>query len=176
MIKPLFKAVASTIIVLSLIGCTERIAERHGTQVDVVPVTYSLNLKINPKQQKSAEKELTQFLQEHKKLILTQNVNLTWRTKLGRKWAYKTEKRLLTAGVNADNISIEQHQAGFGERFDYEIEVTVHKALLNVCQYPKVGHYGEPGDGCYSESARWQSMVNPEKMLNQSLNAEYTNK
>ncbi|CED57501.1 hypothetical protein ACU5DF_07750 [Aliivibrio wodanis] len=176
MIKIVSKTVLLVLAALSISGCAEHISERNGTKVDVVPVTYSLSLKVKPEQFKSAEKELNIFLNEHKKLILTQKITLTWRTKLGKEWVNETQKRLLIKGVSEHNITVEQNRAGFGERFDYEIKVTVHKALLSVCQYPKVGHYGEPGDGCYSESARWQSMVNPEKMLNKSLNADYTNK
>lgn len=170
------KSIVLAVVALAMVGCTERIAERKGTQIDVVPVTYSLSLKINPKQEKSAKQELTQFLIEHEKLVLTQDVELVWRTKLGKKWAEKTQSELLKRGVNSDHLTVSQSSAGFGERFDYEISIVVNRTLVNMCQYAKVGEYGHTADGCFTENARWQSMVNPENMLNESLRAEHVNK
>lgn len=167
---------ALVFFLLLLSGCADRVAERRGTQLDVVPVSYSLSLKIKPKQNRSAEKELNQFLLDNKKLILTQHIELVWKTKIGKLWADKSKERLLNDGVNKKNISVIQGKAGFNGRFDYQINITVHKVLLTVCPYPKNSHYSEAQDGCYTESARWQSMVNPQKMLKQSLNAEHTNK
>lgn len=168
--------VSAAILLLSVSGCADSVHERRGTQLDVVPVSYSLNLKIKAQQNASAQQELQQFLLEHKKLVLSQPIELIWQTKMGKKWADKTQQQLLNDGVDRKNITLVQGDAGFNGRFDYQIKVTVHKVLLSVCPYFKNGHYSESLDGCYSDSARWQSMVNPQKMLNQSLSAEHANK
>lgn len=164
------------VLALTLTACAEHVAERRGTQVDVVPVIYSLSLKIASEQQESAEKELDLFLQENNSIVLTQNIELIWYSEAGENLANNTHKKLLKKGVSDNNIKFVQGDRRDVNRFDYEINLIVHKVLLEVCQNPKVTHYGRPGDGCYTESARWQSMVNPEKMLNQSTDAEYTNR
>ncbi|MEZ8193861.1 hypothetical protein [Vibrio cortegadensis] len=164
------------IATLLLSGCAEHVAERTGTQIDVVPVTYSLALKIKPQQHKAAQDELDEFIANHWKLIVDQEVTLVWRTNLGQKWAKKTRTSLIKNGVDEKQIAVTQANAGFGERFDFEIKTRVHKAIVSICDYAAVGHHGETNDGCYSDNARWQSMVNPENMLNQSLNAENVNK
>lgn len=164
------------VLALMLTACAEHVAERRGTQVDVVPVIYSLSLKIAPEQKESAEKELDLFLQENNSIVLTQNIELIWYSEVGEYLANNTHKKLLKKGVSDKNIKFIQGGRRDVNRFDYEINLIVHKVLLQVCQNPKVTHYGRPGDGCYTESARWQSMVNPENMLNQSTDAEYTNR
>lgn len=165
-----------SVLGLTLSACAEHVAERRGTQVDVVPVIYSLSLKMAPEQKNSAEKELDLFLQENNSIVLTQNIELIWYSEVGENLANNTYKKLLKKGVNDKNIKFIQGDRSDVNRFDYEINLIVYKVLLEVCQNPKVTHYGRPGDGCYTESARWQSMVNPEKMLNQSTDAEYTNR
>ena len=164
------------VLALTVTACAEHVAERRGTQVDVVPVIYSLSLKIAPEQKDSAEKELDLFLQENNSIVLTQNIELIWYTEVGEYLANNTHKKLLKKGVSDKNIKFIQGGRTDANRFDYEINLIVYKVLLEVCQNPKVTHYGRPGDGCYTENARWQSMVNPENMLNQSINAEYTNR
>lgn len=164
------------IVSVLLSGCAERVAERTGTQIDVVPVTYSLSLKIKPNQHKASQAELDGFIESNWKLIVDQDVTLIWRTNLGKKWANKTQNSLVRKGVDVKQITIEQANAGFGERFDFEIQTRVHKAMVSICDYTKLGGYGRTSNGCYSDNARWQSMVNPEKMLNKSLNAENVNK
>jgi|GEM_PF-2101735 len=169
-------AAALFLFSLALSGCADRVAARHGTQIDVVPVSYSLSLKIKPKQSQSAQHALNQFLIDNKKSVLTQHIDLIWNTKLGKSWAYKSKARLLKDGVNKKNITIIQGKAGFDARFDYQINITEHKVLLSVCRYPTNGHYNEALEGCYTESARWLSMVHPEKMLKKSPNDGHINK
>jgi len=173
----MIRMLCTVMVMLSVFtGCTERIGERRGTQIDVVPVTYSIALKVNPKKVHLAQEELDRFIQEHWNLIVNQQVELVWRTKLGKRWALKTRKTLLSQGIYDDYISVVQEKAGFNERFDFEFRTTVHKSVVSICDYASIGEYGGPTHGCYTENARWQSMVNPENMLNQSLQAENVNK
>ncbi|PMH46708.1 hypothetical protein BCU68_01345 [Vibrio sp. 10N.286.49.B3] len=164
------------VLFLLLSGCAEHIGERQGTQMDVIPVHYSMAVKVKPKQSKAAQKEVDQFINDHWNVIVNQTVELNWRTKEGQKWATKIEQDLLKRGVNRDNLSVSQVSAGFGERFDFEVKATVHKVMASVCDYAQVGHFGEPNNGCYTDNARWGSMVNPEKMLNHYLDADNVNK
>lgn len=150
---------------LILTGCADHVGESRGAQLEVVPVTYSMSVKVKPDQQDKALEKLDGFIDEHWQYVSSQGATIIWRTKSGKYVAEVYYKQLLSRGVSQDKLIIEQGDAGFGARFDLELKMTVHKSVLPVCDYPRVGHYSEITRGCFSESARWQSMVNPEKML-----------
>lgn len=157
---------------LALTGCADYVGETRGTQIEVVPVTYSMSLKVKPDQKAKARAKLDGFIDEHWQDVSSQGATIVWRTKSGKEVADMYYKQLLSRGVSQDKLTIEQGEAGFGARFDVELKMTVHKSVLPVCDYPRVGHYSELAQGCFSESARWQSMVNPEKMLTVSPPAQ----
>lgn len=157
---------------LALTGCADHVGETRGTQIEVVPVTYSMSLKLKPDQKDKARAKLDGFISEHWQDVSSQGATIVWRTKSGKEVADMYYKQLLSRGVSQDKLTIEQGEAGFGARFDVELKMTVHKSVLPVCDYPRAGHYSELAQGCFSESARWQSMVNPEKMLTVSPPAQ----
>ncbi|MCG7497035.1 hypothetical protein MHO82_09170 [Vibrio sp. Of7-15] len=168
--KKLALILAACFLVLS--GCADYVGESRGAQIEVVPVTYSMSLKVKPDQQDKARAKLDGFINEHWQYVSSQGATIVWRTKSGKEVADMYYKQLLSRGVSQDKLSIEQGDAGFGARFDLELKTTVHKSILPICDYPRVGHYSELARGCFSESARWQSMVNPEKMLTVSPPAQ----
>ncbi|BCL72311.1 lipoprotein [Vibrio nigripulchritudo] len=158
-----FGLIAAILVALS--GCAYKADERNGTNVHIVPVTYSMALNIDKNKRSTAQKKLDEFIKEHWSIIVNQSVELSWRTREGKKWANKTKAYLQQHGVSPEQISIIQTDAGFGERFDFEFKTVVYKAQVEVCDYEHVGFYSSSASGCFSENARWQSMENPEKML-----------
>ncbi|PKF81126.1 hypothetical protein CW749_00320 [Vibrio sp. vnigr-6D03] len=155
-------------IFLFLSGCADKAIERSGSDIHVVPVTYSIALNIEKNKRKSAQKKLDEFVKEHWDVIVNQTVELSWRTREGKKWAQKTQAQLQKQGVSPEQIRIIQTDAGFGERFDFEFKTVVYRAQVESCDYEQVGSYGGVKYGCFAENARWQSMENPEKMLTNS--------
>ncbi len=150
---------------LFLSGCAEHVAERRGSDVDLFPVTYTLNLKINPKHVISADEELNQFIKLHWALITTQPMSMTWRSDLGESLVKETILDLRRKGVDTNQIHLSVEPIEMDQRFDFQFTITEYRALVDRCQYTKIGHYSRTDEGCFTNGARWQSMVNPERAL-----------
>lgn len=154
------------LLALSLVaGCAEHVAERSGSDVDLFPVTYTLNLKINPKHVSSADEELNRFIKQHWALVTTQSMSMTWRSDLGENLVKETILELRRKGVDTNQILLSVEAIEMDQRFDFQLTITEYRALVDRCQYTKIGHYSRTDEGCFSNGARWQSMVNPERAL-----------
>ncbi|MGF1762018.1 hypothetical protein [Aliivibrio kagoshimensis] len=148
-----------------LFGCAEHVAERSGSDVDLYPITYTLNLKINPKHVSRAEEELTEYLEQHWDLVTTQPMSMVWRSDLGEALINKTVKQLRKQGLDTKSIQINEELVELDQRFDFQLTITQYRVLVDRCEYTKIGHYSRTDEGCFSNGARWQSMVNPERAL-----------
>lgn len=176
MSKPQQHKLWSALLVLGLIsGCADHVSEHYGTQIDVVPVTYSIGIKIKDGEQAKANEKLTEFTNKYWEIIVNQGATISWQSSAGKVMAQQYFTQLASRGVNISDLILNQmentqsndatQQKMTLEYFDVEVKTTVHKVIGDVCQYPTIGHYDELRDGCSSESNRWKSMVNPEKML-----------
>ena len=149
-----------------LSGCAEHIAERDGAQIQVVPVTYSLGVTIKKGKQDKAREQLDNYAKTHWDKVTTQMVNLVWYTKAGKMLANNYADYLLEQGVDKNKLTVtEAANVVHNQHFDLKFETIVNRTIVEVCGYEKIGNYGQTKDGCYADAARWQSMVNPEKML-----------
>ncbi|MBL4828538.1 MAG: hypothetical protein JKY55_01385 [Aliivibrio sp.] len=156
------------LLTLSLLsGCAEHVAERSGSDVDLFPITYTLNLnlKINPLHMSSADEELNQFIKQYWALVTTQPMSMTWRSDLGESLVKETILDLRRKGVDTNQIHLSVEPIEMDQRFDFQFTITEYRALVDRCQYTKIGHYSRTDEGCFSNGARWQSMVNPERAL-----------
>ncbi|WED26085.1 hypothetical protein L3V77_13785 [Vibrio sp. DW001] len=167
----LSKALVIIFCALGLNACVDVIGERKGAELQVVPITYTLNLSVKKNNEKAAWRELDQYVENNWNRIATQQLNFTWYTSTGNKLAEEYQKHLLSKGLNRNQITITKGglQEG-GITKDLTFETVVNKVFSNICSYEKVGTFGKTESGCYAESARWQSMVNPEKMLAETNN------
>jgi hypothetical protein len=187
----MIRSLIVTLLTVSLIsGCAEPIADSVGTQLDVVPVTYSISIKIKNGEQKKAAAKLAEFTDKHWQTIANRGASISWQTNAGKTVAQQYYTQLAARGVNVadlylihmdtrlkmvekDGLTVDkeglivdkEYLTANKEYFDIEVTTTVHKVISDVCQSPIIGHYGELVDGCSSESNRWKSMVHPEKML-----------
>jgi hypothetical protein len=176
MSKPQQHKLWSALLALCLIsGCADHVSGHSGTQLDVVPVTYSIGIKIKDGEQAKANEKLTGFTTKYWKIIVNQGATISWQSNAGKVMAQQYYTQLASRGVNVSDLILDQTQGTQNndaeqqnvkpEYFDVEVKTTVHRIIGDVCQYPKVGHYDELSDGCSSESNRWKSMVHPENML-----------
>lgn len=184
----MIKSLTFALLTVSLIsGCAAPVADRVGAQLDVVPVTYSISIKIKNGEQDKAAAKLTEFTDKRWQVIANRGANISWQTSAGKTLAQQYYTQLAARGVNVSDLTLTQMNVsqqsvdkdGLAvnkdyltvnkKYFDIEVKTTTHKVISEVCQYPKIGHYGELADGCSSESNRWKSMVHPEKMLNNTL-------
>ncbi|PWI35223.1 hypothetical protein DI392_02860 [Vibrio albus] len=161
------KKIITAIFIAGLLsGCAEHIAEREGAEIQVVPVTYSLGVSIKKGNQEKAREQLDQYARSHWDKVTTQMVSLIWYSRDGKKLADNYYQYLLGQGVDKYKLSVTKGRHVTDEKpFDLKFETMVNRAVVKVCDYEKVGNYGHNEVGCYSDGARWQSMVNPEKML-----------
>lgn len=167
----MFSKICSYILIsccfIVLVGCTHHVDEKRGVELQVVPVTYTKRVKIQKNNTTKAQAELVDYLDSHWEFISTQNVNIIWYSNSGRIIAEKLSNHLITKGISKSTIFVNKADNLESEElpFDLEVNVTAYKTVVPVCDYLKLGNYGEIAEGCYPDSARWQSMVHPENML-----------
>lgn len=152
-------------ILVVLMGCSSGRADQPGPVIDVYPVYATLALQTDRQQQAKAQTRLETFLREQHSALVTQQIILYWSTSHGQRFAEKTMQKLRTLGVDPEHLRIKQVPSGFGQHFDFQMEILAHKVVVPVCPYAQVSRFGQEGSGCFTESMRWQSMVNPHKML-----------
>ncbi|MDB1123130.1 hypothetical protein [Vibrio algarum] len=170
--KPLKHIKPLTIIFSALVlsACVDKIAERNGVQLQVVPITYSLDLSVKKEKNDAAWRELDQYVENNWEKIVSQQLTFTWYSDTGKKLAEDYQKHLLSKGINRNQITLSQGILQEDMTKDLKFEIIVNKVFSEVCGYEKSGTFDNSVGGCYAESARWQSMVNPEKMLTDNIN------
>ncbi|ENM3882990.1 hypothetical protein AB5A14_003240 [Vibrio cholerae] len=149
----------------ALVGCSSGLPDKPGPAIDVYPVHSSLSLQTDAKQVTQAQHSLEQFLVQQHHQLTTQNSVLYWSTKAGERFALKAEKQLCKLGVAPESVRVEKMPAGFGQHFDFKIEIVAHRVVVPLCDAVNISQFSQESNGCVSESLRWQSMVNPQKML-----------
>lgn len=152
-------------LAIILVGCTDRVAERSGAEIQIVPITYSLGISIKEDKYQSAWEELDSFVENNWDKVSRQTVNLTWYTKSGKRLADSYHAHLLKKGLNRKQLKVSKAVMTEDKPFDLQLQTIVNNVVVEVCKYEKVGYFDSKEIGCYSEGARWQSMVNPEKMI-----------
>ncbi|MFT2099120.1 hypothetical protein ACMUMQ_12245 [Marinomonas sp. 2405UD66-6] len=154
-------SVLSAFILVVLSGCAA--SGKSGPAIDIYPVTYSLAIQTDRHHIKDSKQEWSAFIESNKSKLLTQPVILAWTTSDGAKFARQAKKELIRLGVSSEYINEKEVESAAEQRFDFQVSVVEHRVVVPICEPIKVGTY-HTGAGCYAESARWQSMVRPEKM------------
>ncbi|USD64737.1 hypothetical protein [Vibrio sp. SCSIO 43136] len=152
--------------VLALASCAETIVEREPVEVQIVPIYYTLEVNLKKSGEKGARRYLNEFVEKHWDIISSQPVEIGWTTTKGKKVAMSYEDYLVSLGIAQGQLSVvEVPKSADAKVFDVRLRAIKHKSVTSVCEYYRSGHWGRNIDGCYSESARWLSMSNPEKAL-----------
>ncbi|WP_406731877.1 hypothetical protein RJD39_09175 [Vibrio scophthalmi] len=159
------KVCLSTVLVVSLLGCAEIIKEREGAELQIVPITNAYHLTIKDKKEQQAWQQLQAYVEQHWDVLSVQTIHIDWYSRKGKSLAMKLAKQLQKQGISDDAIKMVSVNNSESNHFDLSIRATNYKVIANICDYPRVGEFGVHPEGCYSESARWQSMVHPENML-----------
>lgn len=158
-------SVTAILAVLSLVGCAPTSIERKGPEIDLYPVTHSLSLQSDAKHLKKSKSEWVKFADQHHNVLMTQPIELYWANSTGASLMRFVKKDLLSRGASLKNISQVDMPKIRSERFDFQLRVTEYKVVTPICHLVKVSDYDSTSQGCYTEAARWQSMVRPETML-----------
>ncbi|WP_295904165.1 hypothetical protein [uncultured Vibrio sp.] len=148
---------------LSLTGCVDHIVEPRGTEIEVIPVTYQLQLH-SDKQELAAEK-VRDFIADYPQNVKTAHWAITTKGKQGEVLYQEVFNQLTKAGVTQSQIDHNQNALPSSSRFDLSVSVTVLKVKLEICHQEQVGEYGKGSLGCTVDTSRWHSMVNPHKAI-----------
>lgn len=158
-------SVTAILAILSIVGCAPTSIERKGPEIDLYPVTHSLSLQSDVNYLKKSKSEWAKFADQHNTVLMNQPIELHWANSTGASLMRFVKKDLLSRGANLENISQVEMPEIRSERFDFQLRVTEYKVVTPICHLVKVSDYDSTSQGCYTESARWQSMVRPETML-----------
>ena len=163
--KSIPKVWLSISLVMGMAGCAEIIQEREGAQLQLVPITNTYQLTIKPKKDQQAWQQVQDYVEQHWDVLSVEAIDINWFSRRGKKLADKLVSQLKKKGIGAEMIDLNRVANGGSGHFDLSISTTKYKVITEVCDYVQVGHFGAYPEGCYTENARWQSMVHPEKML-----------
>ncbi|MBW3694703.1 hypothetical protein EK599_03295 [Vibrio sp. T187] len=158
--------VVSLVLAGVLSGCAEKVQERQGQAINVVPIEHQVSFKAQSVSK--TEAEIRQFVDNNVAVLLEKGTTLTWHGGKGKELARFTRTYMQGKGINHSLIAIQEAKSDIQHAFDLSLAYTEFQVVSQVCSYESIDHFGHGETGCYAENARWQSMVNPEKMLNRS--------
>lgn len=162
----MIRKIITTILACGVLSsCAETVSERKGIAVDVVPMAYSLSLDINTKSRDESKERIEHYLNAHWSQIINQTVVLESRSPIALKAVNRTYSFLVAKGVSPKHIIKRVEKQSSVDPFDFRLSFQTHNVITPLCEYSSVGHYGETTLGCYSEGARWHSMIHPQKMI-----------
>ncbi|MGR5371094.1 hypothetical protein [Photobacterium damselae] len=149
------------IIMLPLIltGCVENVAERQGTAIDIIPVTYSISVSNND------DKNIDNFLNVHQNAIIKDGIKINWFTFNGKKLAYSISNKLHKKGIPTNSIAINRAEKQDNSQFDMSIIVSSYNTQVERCTYENINTYSSTSLGCFVDGSRWKSMIYPQNML-----------
>ena len=150
---------------LLLSACSSVPSTNSGTNVEIFPVLSSISMRLDANSLEGSKTKLHEFIQENKQSLLTQRIELDWSGSNAGDFARLARSELLNSGSLPENIYENKNHHLLGERFNFRIQVTQYYVDDQTCAFPIVQSYDYSGGGCFTEHARWKSMVAPEKML-----------
>lgn len=155
-------------LVFALTSCAD-VMDRQGTQIDLYPVEYAVGFDLADVSQKQADKQLKTFIDQYWSLIITQPVELVATTPQGFIMAKRTQASLLKLGIQPENVSLIQ-QTNISPH-DFKMSIVKYEVITPQCRYRSLQNYDLGSDGCFVESARWSSIIRPERMLPKHVDA-----
>ncbi|MDN3681430.1 hypothetical protein QWZ04_13970 [Vibrio tapetis subsp. quintayensis] len=157
-----------SILLFAISGCADLVEERQGTAIEVVPITYSLQLNIKNNDVKAVKQKLDDFVEQHWNMVSNQSVSLTWNSKKAEKLSKDYLQYLISLGLDREKLSLSKQEfsADDEREFDIKIDVLTHSAVVPLCDYYRLDQSSQQrNEGCFAETNRWISMTNPEKPL-----------
>tara|TARA_Y100001960_G_scaffold332573_1_gene433620 strand:- start:2760 stop:3275 length:516 start_codon:yes stop_codon:yes gene_type:complete len=149
---------------LLVVGCAERVDERSGISVELVPVTYTFKANVQKDNQPEVGERIREYLELHRDKVLTEQVFFAWSSKLAKQQVLETKEKLLLMGIDPKSIHISELTSS-AQPFNLTISLQQFQVLVPTCEAPKVNRFGFTAHDCFVEGMRWQSMQHPEKMV-----------
>ena len=153
---------AALLTTVLLTGCTTRFMPLEPTEIDIVPKEVVSRFMETNTNLEPFKAQFNDYFVEHRSMLLTQAVTIEWRGTHGRKMADYARESLLRAGIDPTMLSFHENAFGLPAM---SIRYLHHEVAVRDC-VPYSSTPIRPMTGnCYVENSRFQSMVNPEKML-----------
>lgn len=155
------KKTLTILFLLLLSGCADHINEKQGTHINVVPITYSIS--INSPDTAVVQSTISRFIEKHN----IKNKKGYWILSIAKGEVVRLESAyhgyLQDFGYNLNQMKtdIVSDKAHFKVRLSF----LTQRIEYEVCDYEQIDYYGSTNLGCYTESNRWHSMVNPENAM-----------
>lgn len=166
------KAYCIVLVGLTLTACTAIESQRKGPSVDVFPVMHTLLLNSKDNSFERSKELIIKNVEENNSLLVTHSVALNWSGETSKRLAEFAKQHLLSLGASSSNIKMTPSISDTGTHFDFEMKVLQYKVNTKICEVAKNHNFYTFDDGCYTESARWRSMVAPERMLPNHLQGQ----
>lgn len=163
-----YRQIVQFVVVISsvfLVACASSESTRNGPAIEIFPVSHALSLRVDKTSLESAKQELDIYLEEYADILVTQKIMVSWSGKDSKKLADFAVKSLLSMGVAPNYIDIKEISMDTTSYFDFEIKVVQYLVADKTCKQSKSQDYYLSDVGCFTENARWKSMVTPERML-----------
>ncbi|MFA1562333.1 hypothetical protein [Aliivibrio fischeri] len=149
------------LLILFLTGCT--LQERKGPTIDVYPITYSVSVS----ETKENELIISSFVDKFKNIIINNNgVYIYSFNQSGYKWSKSIKRKLINEGIPNSLIYL-SFSPGNSSMSDVKLSVITNKIVVPLCDYMNINTYDENLTSCFVESSRWNSMLKPQRMLEQ---------
>lgn len=161
--QPLIFMASALCLLISLGGCAESVKEQQGAAITLVPITQTLSLNVERQGMDAAKAELKQAIEKNLAVIEAKDIRVHWHTEAGKQLADYAKSVVRSYGVSTDYFVLVPCAGDC--QSDVSFSFTDVKVVTRLCSYPAVGKFGADESSCFVDNARWQSMVNPEKML-----------
>ncbi|MGN2615987.1 hypothetical protein [Aliivibrio fischeri] len=148
-------------VLLFLSGCADHINEKQGTHINVIPVAYSFS--INSQSDDIIKNKLNTFINHHG----LKNKKGHWEISIYKddikEQEIKYQQFLGEFGYTINQIkTVELQDKPY---FIVTVSFITQQIEYQICGYEQIDYYGSNNIGCYTESNRWHSMVNPENAM-----------
>ena len=151
-----------------LTGCVDRSTSVDaGVEIDVYPVTRTLQVKIEKNRTSAAYEKVISYISQHHDTIFNSEVSLIFATKSGKKLQSRVAKYLKSEGMDLQNLTLSNTAQEDNERFDFALKVFDYRVQVPLCSKPSTIYYSYKDTGCSVEANLWHSKVNPENSLRQ---------
>ncbi|MGR6833237.1 hypothetical protein [Aliivibrio wodanis] len=155
------KKTITILFLLFLSGCADHINEKQGSHINVVPITYSIS--INSQDSAVVQSAISQFIEKHG----IKNKKGYWVISIAKNDVLRLEsiyqQYLQELGYDLNQMKTEA--VSDKEHFKVSLSFSTQRIEYEICDYEQIDYYGSTSLGCYTESNRWHSMVNPKNAM-----------
>lgn len=160
----MFLAMVSAVL---LSGCAEKVTPREGKSVHVVPVHKSWSAVVTSTNTQKVQSEVFERAEQNFEQIAQKGVVISFSSK-GQTVASQLNRWLVEQGVSPNKVDMVKQVSS--QPYDIQLQFQEYLVVTEPCSSTQIGTYGFNEDGCYADNARWQSMVNPNAMINTKSN------